>query len=565
MAQLTHSRDATVAAGRGAALAARLVVAAGRSSGPLDALGPMLAEVAGAFGAASAHVLRRGPGGPVVLAGQHGLDHLADRLGVPGVLPGEGQAGELLDGAPPRYVPSTARAAPWLDLWQRGPAGSALLVPLSVDDAPPWGCLVVEHVDAEAFSEADLVVLASIGEVVGGLLDALERTGAAREHAEREQLRRRVLAAGAAVVTAGLGAREVTEAAAAMLPVAVEELGWPAVGLLRRSPSGWDVVAVAGGVEVEPGDRLAAAGVLADPVEQHTVELDAATAPLLSAAGRAAVLAPLCSGGPARHLLVVEQGGGPNVPAAVLEGEVASVGARVALVLERLELLATEQQAQQRLAEVDRMRANLLAVAGHELRTPLTVVLGYADTLRERAGQLSPEQLTAAATKLGDRARHLSELVDRVLLAARLESDDVEVVPRAVRLEELVEEAGWTAGVELGSGLVDAVVRADPRWLDRALGLLVEQSRAAAREHVTLDARERDGRVAIIVRDDGHGIRGYERERVFRPFTHDGVAGQDTGLGPGVARGLVELMGGELRLYSAPGYGSTFLVLLPVA
>jgi signal transduction histidine kinase len=549
----------------GVRLAARLAAFGVEERGLGSVLHEVVDQVALAVAAPVAHVLRAAPGGMRLLA-QHGLDHLEPRIVASETFGGGGQPALVIADGRPVLVADVRNGQPWLDLWEgRSLAGMFVPIP-NPRGGGVWGCLAVEHDRAGAFDTDDLDVLVALGELLASVVEGRGLLADGRETASRERARRRSSDAGAAVVTAGLGVADVRAAGHAMVTAARDALDWPATALLRWTGSGWIVEAGRGHAGIVDDRRLSNLGVLAAMYESRQSHLGRCELadPVLEESTRARLATPISIGGEVRYALLVET----DDPAALgddVRGDAVAVAARMGLVLERLDLLAAEQDAARQLAEVDRMRANLLTIAGHELRTPLTVVLGYAETLREQALQLTPAQVQRATERLTDRAMHLSELVDRVLLAARLESHGIDVVPRQIRLAELVAAAEWGAEVDLGPGLADGEVRADPVWLDTALGFLVEHCRRAARSSVIVDARTVGDRAAVMVRDDGPGIPGYERERVFRPFDGTGTAGSEVGLGPGLARGLVQAMGGELRLYSAVGYGSTFVVVLPAA
>jgi signal transduction histidine kinase len=173
----------------------------------------------------------------------------------------------------------------------------------------------------------------------------------------------------------------------------------------------------------------------------------------------------------------------------------------------------------------------------------------------------------------------LTAIVNQILLAGQLESGRVSLVERECDLRALVDgvvsAARMTAPesvdfeVEAANGAV--TLHCDEDKLRQVLVNLVENAVKYSPDGgtVTVGLRAEKGRARIEVRDRGLGIPETDHARVFEKFTRldpglsRGVGG--TGLGLYIARELVERMGGEIEVDSAPGDGSTFVVELPTS
>ena len=124
--------------------------------------------------------------------------------------------------------------------------------------------------------------------------------------------------------------------------------------------------------------------------------------------------------------------------------------------------------------------------------------------------------------------------------------------------------------IQLEPGL-PATLRTDPARLKQVLkNLLANAFKFTPRGGVTLRiAPEAPGRVAFAVVDTGIGIPHEKQELIFEAFRQaDGSTSRTyggTGLGLSISRELTRLLGGELRLQSTPGKGSTFTLVLPLA
>jgi two-component system phosphate regulon sensor histidine kinase PhoR len=219
-----------------------------------------------------------------------------------------------------------------------------------------------------------------------------------------------------------------------------------------------------------------------------------------------------------------------------------------------------------------------VATASHELRTPLAAVYGAVKTLRREDLDLDDSTVDTFLNMIESETERLSAIVNQILLAGQLESGRVSLVERECDLRELAEGVLSAARMsapdsvelqlEASNGLT---LQCDEDKLRQVLVNLVENAVKYSPDGgtVTVALGAANGRARIEVRDRGLGIPETDHARVFEKFTRldpglsRGVGG--TGLGLYIARELVERMGGEIAVDSAPGDGSTFVVELPTA
>jgi signal transduction histidine kinase len=226
------------------------------------------------------------------------------------------------------------------------------------------------------------------------------------------------------------------------------------------------------------------------------------------------------------------------------------------------------------LAEVDRLRRDLVANASHELRTPIGALRAVVENL---ADGVEPPSAETFETMLRQVDR-LGTLVEQLLDLSRLESGATQLDREPLLVEPLLADvaAEWRAkaqgrDVELAVSVEPASlsVRADPARLHQVLANLVANAVRHARRGGRVDVvGSAVGRsIRLEVADDGPGISAAEVERVFERFyrpDHGRAATEGgSGLGLAIARWIVELHGGTIRAEPAEPTGCRIVVDLP--
>jgi signal transduction histidine kinase len=278
----------------------------------------------------------------------------------------------------------------------------------------------------------------------------------------------------------------------------------------------------------------------------------------------------------------------------------------LALENARLARKVTEQADQ--LAEVSRHKSQFLASMSHELRTPLNAIIGFSEVLLDPSfGALPPAEQQEFLTNILTSGKHLLRLINDVLDLSKIEAGKMELSPDAIGVEELVEgvlatvkalamkkhiQVTGTHGPELPPvwadpprlkqilyNLLSNAIKFTPEGGQVSVHTCLEDARRGAEEQ-----RSTGGEplalappppsaprqyLAVSVRDTGIGIPPEDLERIFGEFeqvTDPARRHQEgTGLGLALVKRLVEMHGGEIRVESAPGRGSTFTFTIPTA
>lgn len=226
------------------------------------------------------------------------------------------------------------------------------------------------------------------------------------------------------------------------------------------------------------------------------------------------------------------------------------------------------------LAEVDRVRAALLAAVGHDLRTPLAGIKVAVSSLRQRDLELSADAQAELLATIEESTDRLDALVDNLLSMSRLQAGALSVHPEAVALDAVVAQALLHArapGADIRVDVPDdlPLVQADPGLLERVVANLVANSLAAVPTGtpIRLYGHRAGGAVQLHVIDHGPGVREPDLERIFAPFQrlHDRTSGTGLGLGLAIARGFTEAMNATIAPSQTPAGGLTMTITLPTA
>ncbi len=230
-----------------------------------------------------------------------------------------------------------------------------------------------------------------------------------------------------------------------------------------------------------------------------------------------------------------------------------------------------------RLAELERLRTDLLSTIAHELRTPLTAVRTCVGVLRDPATSPTEAELSTLLSTIERNADRMQRVVGDILEIARFRTG--EVVLQLRRFDALELARGAVASVaplasrrhqaiEIDAPRTAIRVYGDHRRLEQALVNFLSNAvkYGPSGGRILVRVRAADDAVCWAVRDDGPGIPADEQPRLFERFFvgRNDSDSHGVGLGLPTALAIAQAHGGRIDVASAPGRGSTFTLVVPV-
>ena len=229
-----------------------------------------------------------------------------------------------------------------------------------------------------------------------------------------------------------------------------------------------------------------------------------------------------------------------------------------------------------RFREAEELKSTFISIISHELKTPVALIKGYAGTLRREDARWDAATVRSSAAVIEEEADRLTQLIDNLLDASRLQAGGLRLNLSDVSLDRLARQVvdkfrTQTTLHKLGTDFPSnwPAVPGDAGRLEQVISNLINNAikyspRGGA---IRVTGRALPNEVIVSVSDEGIGIPPEDQARIFERFyrVDDALSRRTAGSGLGLylAKAVVEAHGGRIWVESAPGHGASFSFALP--
>ena len=256
----------------------------------------------------------------------------------------------------------------------------------------------------------------------------------------------------------------------------------------------------------------------------------------------------------------------PGLPSRHVTARVAPLGSRLVLAL-------VEDRTRER--RVESIRRDFVGNVSHELKTPVGAIRLLAEAVCDAADD--PEAVKRFGGRMLTESERLGRLVQQILDLSRLQGDDPLEAPVPVAVDDVIRAAVDTSAIDADTRRISVVTGGTPglevlgnaQQLTAAVGNLVANAVTYSGEDSTVlvSSKANGDDVEVSVVDQGIGIPTSEVDRIFErfyrvdPARHRSTGG--TGIGLSIVKHVAATHGGDVRVWSVEGQGSTFTLTLP--
>ncbi|MEH6834604.1 response regulator [Falsihalocynthiibacter arcticus] len=263
------------------------------------------------------------------------------------------------------------------------------------------------------------------------------------------------------------------------------------------------------------------------------------------------------------------------------DGEVMFIGTTRDITIQ-LQMEAEVNKAREDAMAANAAKSAFLANMSHELRTPMNAIIGYSEMLAEDAEDDGLDDMLGDLQKITAAGKHLLSLINDVLDLSKIEAGKMELFIEAFNFSDVANEVadtaqslvktnGNTLAVEIGAGLenLDGDLTKTRQML---FNLISNAAKFTENGAITLAGEKYENRgsdwVRFSISDTGIGIPADKLDKIFQEFSQaDDSTTRNyggTGLGLSLTRRFAQMMGGDIRVESEVGSGSSFIIEIPM-
>lgn len=234
-------------------------------------------------------------------------------------------------------------------------------------------------------------------------------------------------------------------------------------------------------------------------------------------------------------------------------------------------------QAFEKEKELGELKTRFVSMASHEFRTPLATILALTETLRAYRHRLEDDQIDERLDKIKLQIDHLKDIMEDVLLLARMQARRVEYNPAMLDLnalcrsvlDEFQSRDDVKHQINYSCNEENREVALDRKLMRQIISNVVSNALKYSPEDKSVEVRldYTDSAIILKVQDEGIGIPEADMKHLFEPFhraTNVGTT-SGTGLGLVITKESVELHGGTIEVESQLGVGTTLTICIPIA
>jgi PAS domain S-box-containing protein len=227
------------------------------------------------------------------------------------------------------------------------------------------------------------------------------------------------------------------------------------------------------------------------------------------------------------------------------------------------------REAERQLRELVRTKDEIIASVSHEIRTPLTAIVGFAQEMRDNWDDMPSTECRDYVDVIAAQSVEVSDIVEDLLVAARIDVDRLTVAPSSIDLLDQVHNVVDHFNAMDRNGITikgdSAMAWADQARTRQILRNLITNAQTHGGPNIEIHTSSDNGIATVAVRDDGGGIAPADIERAFQRYErlHDTTTQPASiGLGLHLSRELAQLMGGDITYTYVDGW-TEFTLTLP--